>query len=224
MNLLNNVLFLVFPPVCGICEKTGKSYLCDSCRKNLQNSNIYLNKKDNYIQDNAKYFDFHYYLFSYESSIREKIIQYKFQNKAYLSNTFFEFFIKNEKLCRFLKMYYDIIIPVPMSRKKLAQRGYNQSELIASKISRYSKIQLQKDIIIKVKENKTQSTLNKIQRLENIKNVYKIKNKQKIKAKNILLFDDIYTTGATVNECAKILKQAGAKTVNVLTIAKDFKK
>lgn len=121
-------------------------------------------------------------------------------------------------------MYYDIIIPVPMSRKKLAQRGYNQSELIASKISRYSKIQLQKDIIIKVKENKTQSTLNKIQRLENIKNVYKIKNKQKIKAKNILLFDDIYTTGATVNECAKILKQAGAKTVNVLTIAKDFKK
>ena len=64
--------------------------------------------------------------------------------------------------------------------------------------------------------------LNKKQRIENVKNVYKIQNEQKIKEKAVLLFDDIYTTGATAKECAKVLKQAGASKVGILTIAKDF--
>ena len=78
-----------------------------------------------------------------------------------------------------------------------------------------------KDILIKIKDNKIQSTLNKQQRIENVKNAYKLKNIQIIKQKNILIIDDIYTTGATVNECAKVLKQQNCN-VSIITIAKDF--
>ena len=132
--------------------------------------------------------------------------------------------MKNEKVCRFLKNY-DIIISVPMTKKKIAQRGYNQAELIAKQIAINSpNLTYLKNILIKQKETSTQSSLNKKERFNNVKNVYKVQNMQKIKEKNIILFDDIYTTGATCKECTKTLMEAGAKIVDLLTIAKDFEK
>lgn len=221
MNFLEECLYLIFPKVCGICEKIEKSYVCERCLKNIQNSNIFCNKIDDYTKDYTKYFDYHAYLFSYKEIVREKIIQYKFENRPYLSNMFCEFFIKNKKICGFLKKY-DIIISVPMTKKKIAQRGYNQTELIAKLLAKqFENLQYRKDILIKIKDNKIQSTLNKQQRIENVKNAYKLKNIQIIKQKNILIVDDIYTTGATVNECAKVLKQQNCN-VSILTIAKDL--
>ena len=243
MNFLDDVFSFIFPPVCGICGKIGKSYLCENCAKALKQSSDYHNEIHTYINNKYKYvsknnsfhqngkfpknnfyFQEHYYLFSYTSLIREKIIQYKFQGQSYLFRMFSEFFVKNEKLCGFLEKY-DIIIPVPISKNKMLKRGYNQSMLIAKEIAkRTQKVQLENQVLIKDIENQSQSSLNRKQRLENVKNVYKIQNEQKIKEKNILLFDDIYTTGATVNECAKTLKQAGTNKIGILTIAKDFQK
>ena len=247
MNFLDNVFSFIFPPVCGICGKIGKSYLCENCAKDLKQSSYYHNEihkyeftninpnnkskyisKNNLIHQNCKsiadnfYFQEHYYLFSYTALIREKIIQYKFHGQSYLFRMFFEFFVKNEKLCGFLEKY-DIIIPVPISKNKMLQRGYNQSLLIAKEIAKRMKnVQLEDKVLIKQTENKPQSSLNRKQRLKNVKNVYNVQNEQKIKEKNLLLFDDIFTTGATVNECAKTLKQAGTNQIGVLTIAKDF--
>ena len=152
--------------------------------------------------------------------IREKIIQYKFQDKSYIYNTFAKIILKNEKVCGLLKKY-DIIIPVPIHRKRKLQRGYNQTQLIAKEIAKNIDIKLCDDVLVKSKNTIAQSKLNKNKRKQNIKNAFKVLNLEKIQGKNILLFDDIFTTGSTVNECSKILKKAGAKTVGVLTIAKD---
>ena len=104
----------------------------------------------------------------------------------------------------------------------MRQRGYNQSSLIAKKLVKdITNLTCREDVLIKDKNNKRQSDLNRHQRQENVKNVYKVINKEKIYNKKILLFDDIYTTGATVNECAKELKENGAKEILVFTIAKD---
>ncbi len=111
-----------------------------------------------------------------------------------------------------------MIIAVPLSRKKQFKRGYNQSELIAKIIAKKSKIPYRKNILIKQKHNITQSNLNRKQRFENVKNVFKVTND--LKNKKILLIDDIYTTGATVNECARVLKKAGASEVVVYTVAR----
>ena len=161
------------------------------------------------------------YLFKYEGVIRSKIISYKFDDNPYLYKTFCEIFVKNKKVCGFLQNY-DIIIPVPMYRKKKNKRGYNQSELIAKEIARrLGNIEFKNDILIKIKNTPKQSSLNKEQRMINLKNVYKVHNELFIKNKNVLIFDDIYTTGSTANECAKTLKEAGAKNIAILTIAKD---
>ena len=160
-------------------------------------------------------------MFRYENIIREKIIDYKFNEKAYLYKTFGKIMLKKEKIYRFLE-FYDIIIPVPMHKTKKAKRGYNQTELIAKYISKnIKKIQCVDNVLIKVKNTLPQSSLNKKDRFKNIKNAYKIQNKETINNKKILVFDDIYTTGNTVRECSKILKQNGAKEIGILTIAKD---
>ena len=176
------------------------------------------NNGKNYTVKN-KYFKEHIYLFKYEGIVREKIIDYKFNDKAYLNETFVKIMLKNEKICGFLKKY-DIIMPVPIHKKRMKERGYNQSEIIAKKLAKYiDGLNFVNDCLIKQTNTVAQSTLKKCQRIENVKNVYILKNEQKINNKNIVIFDDIYTTGSTVNECAKLLKRANK--ILVLTIAKD---
>ena len=99
-------------------------------------------------------------------------------------------FVKNEKICGFLQKY-DIIIPVPMTKKKVRKRGYNQSELIAKQIAKkIPNLKLESRILVKTNENRTQSSLNKKQRQENVKDVYKIQNAEKIKEKNTVFITD----------------------------------
>ena len=214
-NLLERIKNLIFPSVCGICGKINEKSLCSGCKRKLE-----LLSNTNIIKAKNKSFSKQAYLFKYEGIIREKLINYKFNEQAYLNETFSNIIIKDEKICRFIKNY-DIIIPVPIHKKRYKERGYNQTELIASRIAEKLGISIAKDVLIKEINNKPQSELTKLEREQNTKNVYRIQNEQKIKNKNILIMDDIYTTGNTVNECSKMIKQAGARQIAVLTIAKD---
>ncbi len=224
MNFLNRLRSFIFPETCGICNHVGNSFLCEKCKNKLENSKLFINTVSKTTKDKTKYFDEQAYIFVYDSIIREKIIQYKFKDKAYLGKMFSEFFVKNEKICGFLKKY-DIIIPVPMTYKKIKERGYNQTELISILVAKNIKsLTFRNDILVKYKENKVQSKLTKLQRIENVRDVYKINNKEAVKGKNILILDDVYTTGSTCNECARILKTAFPNKIGVITIAKDYEK
>ena len=130
------------------------------------------------------------------------------------------FLLKQQKIFEIIKTY-DIILPVPISKKRYKQRGYNQTELIAREIRKRTDIELVTTCLYKEKNNVPQSTLNKEDRIENVKNAYIIKNSKIIKDKRVIIFDDIYTTGSTVNECSKLLKQNNVKEILVMTIAKD---
>ena len=171
-------------------------------------------------KDKSKYFDYYFCALKYKDIVRDRIISFKFGDKSYLYKTFTKIIINNKKVYRFIKKY-DIIIPVPMYKNKLSVRGYNQSALGARKIAKETKIIFGKSILAKIKDTKKQSTLTKEDRVNNIKDAFYIRNSNIIKGKNIILFDDIYTTGSTVNECSKVIKEAGAKSVFVITIAKD---
>ena len=130
------------------------------------------------------------------------------------------FLLKQQKIFEIIKTY-DIILPVPISKKRYKQRGYNQTELIAREIRKRTDIELVTNCLYKEKNNVPQSTLNKEDRIENVKNAYIIKNSKIIKDKRVIIFDDIYTTGSTVNECSKLLKQNNVKEILEMTIAKD---
>ena len=135
--------------------------------------------------------------------------------------------LKNKKLCQFIKSY-DIILSVPLHKKRLKERGYNQSQLIAKKLVKEYNLHNNKkmiyynDVIVKTKNIKPQSTKNLKDRIQDVIGIYEIKNKEKIIGKNIIIFDDIYTTGSTANECKKILLEAGANNVGILALAKDY--
>lgn len=238
--------------MCSICGSPSKEYLCNKCTKKLENIEM-VSRKGFYkelksiekVQENDKnikrielgknnrnenhekenfYFDEHIYEFIYDGEIRNLILQFKFNSKPYIYKAFTNFFKKNKNLYLHLKKY-DIIMPIPISNKRLKTRGYNQSSLIAKSLAKNFNMDYEERILTKYKDNKKQSTLSKEERLLNAKNVYKLKSgtnlKEKIKNKKILLFDDVFTTGSTCNECSRILKENGARQVGIFTIAKD---
>ena len=215
MNFFNMALDFIFPPICGICGEINKNYICTKCYKDIRRLEKCITNKYN-----NKYYSEHLYIFKYEGTIRKKIIEYKFEDKAYLYKTFSEIFIKNKTVCNYIKKY-DVLIPVPISNKRKRKRGYNQSELICKELSTKLDVPICMNVVIKYKDNKSQSTLNKAERIKNVEDVYIIKNINKIKDKKVLLVDDIYTTGSTVNEIANNLIKSGAKDVGIITIAKD---
>lgn len=244
MTVLEKILEIFFPTKCGICGKLGKN-ICENCYNNLKKYEII--KQHNDI----------YFVYRYEDIIRELLIKYKFNGNAYLYKTFSECLLKNKKVCKFLKSY-DIILSVPLHKKRQRERGYNQSTLIAKELAKginnqieiynsknmlHKKLEIYNSknnmlnekienntynlkfidkVLIKNKNIKPQSEKGIKERINDVKGIYSIVNNSCIYGKKVLLFDDIYTTGSTTNECKKILLEAGAKEVGILTIAKDY--
>ena len=103
----------------------------------------------------------------------------------------------------------------------MVKRGYNQTELIADELSKMLKIPARKDILSKVVNTTTQSKLGGKARQSNIQHAFFIKNDVKVEDKKVILLDDIYTTGATSEECSRVLKDAGATEILILVLAKD---
>ena len=159
-------------------------------------------------------------MLKYEGIVRNKLIDYKFNEKSYLYKTFSKIILNNRKIYGFLKNY-DIIIPVPMSNKKYNKRGYNQTELIAMELAKRLDIKFSNKNLVKIKETETQSSLSKEKRKENIKGAFELIDNKELEGKNIILFDDIYTTGSTTDECINVLKKSNPKRILTLTIAKD---
>ena len=222
--MLENLLNLIYPPVCGICGKINENFLCMNCLIRL--NEIRCDSIDTHL--NSTYFDKHFYLFKYEGIVRKKIIDYKFNDCAYLYKTFEKILLNDKNVCEFIKSY-DIILPVPIHKARKKERGYNQSALIVAKLIRdinfayKTNVEFNDKILLKIKNTDKQSSLNKKEKIIYIKYFYCLKEKTlwTITNKKVLLFDDIYTTGSTVNECAKTLKQAKLKKVDVFTFAKD---
>ena len=118
----------------------------------------------------------------------------------------------------------DLIVAVPMHWKRKLSRKYNQADVLAKILSKKTKIPYHSNILVRSQYTQKQENKSFKERNKNVKNAFKIKNKKLVKGKRILLIDDVFTTGATVSNCAKTLKKEGAKAVYVLTIAKAIKK
>lgn len=215
MNFINSALDYFFPPICEMCGEINENYICNNCYENIKKI-----KKCVINEYNNRNFSKHLYIFKYEGIIRNKIIEYKFEDKGYLYKMFAKIILSDKKTCNFIKKY-DVIIPVPISKKRKKKRGYNQSELVANELAQKLNQDIWTDIIIKKKDNKPQSELNKLERIKNVEDIYEINKPIEVKNKKVLLLDDIYTTGSTVNEIARKLKQNQTQEIGVITLAKD---
>ncbi|MBR2290259.1 MAG: ComF family protein [Clostridia bacterium] len=208
--MFNWILNTLFPERCVYCRKEGK-IICKDCLEKI--SHRYLFQK---VYDD--WFDYVFCGSFYKGVMRAKIHSFKFHQRAYLYKYFIEACLYSPKMKKFLKGY-DLIAYVPMHYKKEQKRGYNQAKLLAEELGRKLDIPVMECLEKKV-ENKTQSSLSEAERSKNVEKVYSFKNDRDIQGKNMILVDDILTTGATIRACSKILKQNGAGKVCAFAIAK----
>ena len=113
-----------------------------------------------------------------------------------------------------------MIVPVPISKNSLQVRGFNQTELLGRKISKELGVKMECGVLVRTKDTPHQTELSKEERERNLACVFQVTDAAKVEGKNILLVDDVYTTGSTAMECARVLMRNGAREVAVLTLAR----
>ena len=113
----------------------------------------------------------------------------------------------------------DLIIPVPLHRARHRERGFNQSEILAEGVSQAINLPLVKETLKRKKNTKDQTYLNAQQRAENVSDAFVVTRPEKINERDVILVEDVITTGATLNECARMLEMAGAKRILAVTLA-----
>lgn len=111
------------------------------------------------------------------------------------------------------------MIPVPLHRARHRERGFNQSEILSEGIARVAGLALAKDILKRKKHTKDQTYLNAQQRTENVRGAFVVTRPERVDGRKIVLVDDVMTTGATLNECARMLQEAGATMIFAATLA-----
>jgi ComF family protein len=158
----------------------------------------------------------------YEGPFREAIHRWKYEEKSFLTSFF------GEKLTEGFRRYWDpdsidLLIPVPLHPKRLRGRGFNQALLLVKELSRRTRIPYSKRLLRKRIPTPPQVNLSGKEREKGVRGSFQIQREEEIGGKSILLVDDVYTTGATVNECSKVLLKAGAERVDVLTLAHALK-
>lgn len=227
------ILDFIFPKRCVSCKKQG-SYLCQNCFVYLSfdvkslclicdkptfNNLTHPACKRKYAIDGC------FSALTYNKTTQKLI--YNFKYKPYLkdlttvlTDLFYESIIQNENFNQELKKGGWFLVPIPLSNAKLKKRGYNQSEIIAKILSKKFKIPVQ-NILKRVRDTKTQVGMSNIDRKLNIKNAFIPNTKYSIRNTNVILVDDVVTTGSTLKEAANVLKRNGARKVIGLTLARD---
>lgn len=214
-KLMNLVLDLLFPPRCPFCSTLLKEYehdLCRRCRKELPWTRAGATiQRFRHVESCVSP------LF-YEGSVRESLLRFKFSGLYSYASAYAELM---RQTLQESDLSFERITWVPVSEKRLKKRGYDQGKLLAEEISRLTEKPCER-LLIKTSDNPAQSSLKSAEdRKKNVKGVYRPTDLASINGKEILLVDDIATTGATLNECARVLKQAGAKEVNAVTVARS---
>ncbi|MBI2533230.1 MAG: ComF family protein [Deltaproteobacteria bacterium] len=116
--------------------------------------------------------------------------------------------------------HFDVILPVPLHPKRLRWRGFNQSVLLARQVSRAYGVPMDPFVLVRIKETLPQTQLSEEERRKNVRGAFALNPARSVDGKRVLLVDDVYTSGATVNECSRTLNRAGAEEVTVLTLAR----
>ncbi len=239
-NSFKGILDFVFPPVCSICGKTDSdskyALLCDGCINEFKIieepfcticgtpfiSKEVENHPCSQCLKTRPYYNRSRSAGIYSGTLEDTIKTYKYKKVRSLFKPLSDFmFSRIEE--NFHEFSFDYVVPVPLSGKRLRNRGFHNAYLLAKTISEKRSIPVNFRNLIKFKDTKPQVELKFKERKTNILGSFKIMNTEMFKEKSILLIDDVYTTGNTLNECAKVLKKEGkAQRVECFTLAKTM--
>lgn len=193
-------------PVCSICGIPYKSESEENtpCERCIRKRPIYDSLRGAFL---------------YESGIMKAVHNLKYSGKTYIAKSLGPL-LASFAQSWLINLNEPLIMPVPLHSRKLRQRGFNQSLLLANEVAAMMKIEIDFLSLRRTKNTKTQTGLKPDERQRNVKNAFELVGKRSYKARDIILADDVATTGSTVNECARILKKNGCSRVYGLVLAR----
>ncbi|MGC8966261.1 MAG: ComF family protein [Caldimicrobium sp.] len=234
VKILSKIVNFLFPQICFTCKSSLSSdeiLFCKTCFKKLPFVKSYCKRcgrlfsidfSEVFEEDTLSYcgnclkdpppFERVFLGFHYREPISSLIQRAKFSENFELA---YQLGRLLRKAIEVSFEFYDYILPVPLSKKRKRERGYNQSQLM---LWGYGGFYLPKELLIRARHTRPQSELSLKERLENLKGAFAVRSS--VKEKKILLFDDVMTSGATLYETAKVFKKAGAKEVHLLVLAR----
>lgn len=218
-NFYMALLNLLYPQDCLICSAMTRELkpvnLCGGCSDRLM---AYVNTPHWAMAEKEFSFDMAYHVASYEDIIKKSICLFKYEGKTRLAKILGA--IMAEYAARNMNFdSIDMVVPVPLHPLKQRERQFNQSELIAGYIAKKFNKRLEKNSLKRIKYTTPQTGLSRDERLRNLKGAFLVRSGSDLAGKSVLLVDDVMTTGATLHECAKTIKSAGAKKVLAYTLA-----
>ena len=241
MILHLHLIDILYPPRCHLCSRflypteatLDPKYLCTECRASLAPVTHPLctvcgnpfpasagqdHLCENCLRSNPWY-DLVRAPYLYSGPLMEAVQRFKYKSETHLISTL------GPLLSSFAGGYIShpqgiMIIPVPLHRRRLRERGFNQSLLLARAVSSHLGAKLDFLTLVRRRYTAAQTGLSKEKRKKNVKDAFLVVNPERVKGEVILLVDDVFTTGHTLNECARTLKRSGARTVICLTLAR----
>lgn len=224
-TLWKDILSIFLPRRCVVCGERltpDQSHICAACYFKLPFTQL-AGRKGNGIErlfwgkipiERAS--AYLYYVAGTNS--RHLLMQLKYYNRPDIGE-----FMGKEMARELLKSDFfkdiDLIIPIPLAKRRQRKRGYNQSEYLALGIAKETGLTIDKQSVIRIKDNPTQTHLKTKERRENVRNIFQVVQPDRLKSKHVLLIDDVLTTGATLLSCAETMAQVKGVKISVLTLA-----
>jgi len=225
VQLLRDAFALLFPELCAACNRAlvhQEKRLCTHCIYNLPVTDFHLDKGNlaaRRLMAHAPLEEVSAYLYFSSGSAVQKIIhQIKYKNGSATAELLGELYAQQLKDSSTFESC-DVIIPVPLHKKRLRTRGYNQSDHFAKGLSHIMNIPADCKNLIRITHNESQTSRSRFERFENVKGIFKVNDPAALTGKHILLVDDVLTTGATLEACAAVLLKIPGVKISIATLA-----
>jgi competence protein ComFC len=234
-ELLQSAVSLLYPPLCTICGRSVRvgEYLCDQCETKAVRIVAPFCEKCSEPFEGAItgvftcancahrkiYFDAAVAAYRGRGIVREIIHEFKYGRRIHLRHLVARWLfaaLEDERLCG---RRFDVIIPVPLHPTRQRERGFNQAGLLAELLGSQTSISV-KPLLERTRYTTTQTALDRSERMENLHNAFRLRKNADVRGLRVLLVDDVLTTGSTLNECARVLKRAGAFSIHAATAAR----
>src|SRR6266513_1210561 len=215
---LRAIASLLYPPVCTICAAIVRSddYLCEGCEAKTTRIVPPFCAK---CAHRTIHFNAAVAAYRSRGIVRQIVHDFKYGRQIHLRHLVTRWLAAALDDPRLRGRRFDVIIPVPLHPARKRERGFNQASLLAELLDAQISIQ-SKPLLERIRYTTTQTALDRTERMENLHNAFRLRKNANVRGLRVLLIDDVLTTGSTLNECARILKGAGAISVHAATAAR----
>jgi ComF family protein len=235
INPLTALSSLFYPATCAVCSEAIErpDYLCENCRARTPRITAPFCAKCSEpffgaitqafscanCEHRVLHFDSAVAAYRSRGLVRKLIHEFKYGHHRHLRHPIAEWLGETMSDPRLRGRRFDLIVPVPLHPARERERGFNQATLLAELLSRHAAVPM-RAVLERIRYTKTQTAHDRAERMENLRDAFRLRKNMNVRELHLLVIDDVLTTGSTLSECARVLKEAGALSVHAATAAR----